>query len=96
MFTRDCYPVAVGAMTVVYIHVVSVLLQQGQGQLFTFGFCPVAAGARTVIDIWFLSCCSGGKDSCFNLLQCVAEGHQIVALANLRPKDKGESGVRGS
>ena len=78
------------------LHLGSVLLQQGQGQLFTFGFCPVAAGARTVIDIWFLSCCSGGKDSCFNLLQCVAEGHQIVALANLRPKDKGESGVRGS
>ncbi|KAK7104737.1 uncharacterized protein [Littorina saxatilis] len=31
---------------------------------------------------------SGGKDSCFNMLECVAEGHQIVALANLRPKDK--------
>ena len=45
---------------------------------------------------WFLSCCSGGKDSCFNLLQCVAEGHQIVALANLRPKDKGEWGKRNS
>ncbi|XP_071549969.1 uncharacterized protein [Panulirus ornatus] len=28
---------------------------------------------------------SGGKDSCFNLLQCVAAGHQVVALANLAP-----------
>lgn len=32
---------------------------------------------------------SGGKDSCYNMMQCVAEGHEIVALANLHPKDKG-------
>ncbi|ELU10620.1 hypothetical protein CAPTEDRAFT_141560, partial [Capitella teleta] len=30
---------------------------------------------------------SGGKDSCYNMMQCVSEGHEIVALANLRPKD---------
>ncbi|XP_066490404.1 diphthine--ammonia ligase [Tiliqua scincoides] len=28
---------------------------------------------------------SGGKDSCYNMMHCVAAGHQIVALANLRP-----------
>jgi diphthine-ammonia ligase len=28
---------------------------------------------------------SGGKDSCFNLMQCMKYGHEIVALANLRP-----------
>jgi len=33
---------------------------------------------------------SGGKDSCYNMMQCVAEGHEIVALANLHPKDRGE------
>ncbi|XP_065203187.1 uncharacterized protein LOC135833358 [Planococcus citri] len=33
---------------------------------------------------------SGGKDSCYNLLQCVAAGHEIVALANLQPKSKDE------
>jgi len=32
---------------------------------------------------------SGGKDSCYNMMQCISEGHDIVALANLRPKDKG-------
>lgn len=32
-------------------------------------------------------CCSGGKDSCFNLLKCVAENHEVVALANLHPAD---------
>lgn len=32
---------------------------------------------------------SGGKDSCYNMMQCVAEGHEIVALANIHPKDKG-------
>lgn len=28
---------------------------------------------------------SGGKDSCFNLLHCVANGHELVALATLTP-----------
>ncbi|ODV71951.1 diphthine--ammonia ligase [Cyberlindnera jadinii NRRL Y-1542] len=28
-----------------------------------------------------------GKDSCFNILHCLANGHEIVALANLRPAD---------
>lgn len=32
---------------------------------------------------------SGGKDSSYNMMKCVAEGHDIVALANLHPKDKG-------
>ncbi|KAL7747621.1 hypothetical protein RI367_007062 [Sorochytrium milnesiophthora] len=27
----------------------------------------------------------GGKDSCFNALHCVANGHDVVALANLHP-----------
>ena len=31
---------------------------------------------------------SGGKDSCFSMLKCVENGHEIVALANLHPKDK--------
>ncbi|KAL0101093.1 hypothetical protein PUN28_018744 [Cardiocondyla obscurior] len=31
---------------------------------------------------------SGGKDSCFNMMQCVAAGHEIVALANLYPVEK--------
>jgi len=30
---------------------------------------------------------SGGKDSCYNLVECVAAGHEIVALANLKPQD---------
>ncbi|NXU59362.1 DPH6 ligase, partial [Turnix velox] len=35
---------------------------------------------------------SGGKDSCYNMMQCVAAGHQIVALANLRPAgNKGQT-----
>ncbi|XP_014285681.1 uncharacterized protein [Halyomorpha halys] len=31
---------------------------------------------------------SGGKDSCYNMLQCVMAGHDIVALANLKPESK--------
>ncbi|XP_069805567.1 diphthine--ammonia ligase isoform X2 [Dendropsophus ebraccatus] len=30
---------------------------------------------------------SGGKDSCYNMMQCVMAGHQIVALANLKPPE---------
>ncbi|GFT87989.1 diphthine--ammonia ligase [Nephila pilipes] len=29
---------------------------------------------------------SGGKDSCYNMIQCVAHGHEVVALAHLQPK----------
>lgn len=28
---------------------------------------------------------SGGKDSCFNMMHCVANGNEITALANLHP-----------
>ncbi|PWN87135.1 hypothetical protein FA10DRAFT_256461 [Acaromyces ingoldii] len=30
---------------------------------------------------------SGGKDSCYNLCQCVRQGHEIVALATLAPPE---------
>ncbi|XP_063804128.1 diphthine--ammonia ligase isoform X2 [Pseudophryne corroboree] len=30
---------------------------------------------------------SGGKDSCYNMMQCVLAGHEIVALANLKPPE---------
>ncbi|XP_065347839.1 uncharacterized protein LOC135944668 [Cloeon dipterum] len=33
---------------------------------------------------------SGGKDSCYNMMQCVAAGHSLVALANLQPNVDGE------
>lgn len=33
---------------------------------------------------------SGGKDSTYNMMQCIAAGHQIVALANLVPHSKTE------
>jgi diphthine-ammonia ligase len=29
---------------------------------------------------------SGGKDSTFNLLHCLANGHELVALATLMPE----------
>jgi diphthine-ammonia ligase len=32
---------------------------------------------------------SGGKDSCYNLLECVAAGHEVVALAHLISANKG-------
>ena len=32
---------------------------------------------------------SGGKDSVFNLIECVAHGHEIVCLANLHGQETG-------
>ena len=34
---------------------------------------------------------SGGKDSCYSMLQCVSAGHEIVGLANLRPNNESEN-----
>ena len=34
---------------------------------------------------------SGGKDSCYSMLQCVSAGHEIVGLAMLRSSKKGRS-----
>ncbi|KAK9333224.1 hypothetical protein V1520DRAFT_332976 [Lipomyces starkeyi] len=28
---------------------------------------------------------SGGKDSCYNILHCIKNGHEVIALANLHP-----------
>jgi len=32
-----------------------------------------------------IALCSGGKDSTFNMMECIRHGHEIVALVNLRP-----------
>lgn len=32
---------------------------------------------------------SGGKDSCFNMMHCIANGYTITSLANLRPPADG-------
>lgn len=34
----------------------------------------------------FVALVSGGKDSCFNIMHCQANGHELVCLANLYPK----------
>jgi diphthine-ammonia ligase len=36
----------------------------------------------------FVALISGGKDSIFNILKCIEEGHELVALVNLHPKGK--------
>ncbi|KAG8013284.1 Diphthine--ammonia ligase, partial [Nibea albiflora] len=40
--------------------------------------------------LFLMVCSSGGKDSCYNMMQCVAAGHRIAALANLRPANTDE------
>lgn len=36
----------------------------------------------------FVALVSGGKDSCYNILHCIRQGHELVALANLHPLDE--------
>lgn len=33
----------------------------------------------------FVALVSGGKDSCFSILQCIANDHELICLANLHP-----------
>lgn len=37
----------------------------------------------------FVALVSGGKDSCFNIMHCLKQGHELVALANLYPPTEG-------
>ncbi|CAD8084827.1 unnamed protein product [Paramecium sonneborni] len=37
----------------------------------------------------FLALISGGKDSIFNIIQCIQQGHELVLLVNLHPKNIG-------
>jgi hypothetical protein len=34
----------------------------------------------------YVALLSGGKDSCYNLLHCQKNGHELVAAASLRPE----------
>jgi diphthine-ammonia ligase len=35
----------------------------------------------------YVALLSGGKDSCYNLIHCAQNGHELVAAASLRPED---------
>ena len=39
-----------------------------------------------IITMRVVGLVSGGKDSIYNLMECVRCGHEIVVLANLRPR----------
>ena len=42
----------------------------------------------------FVGLLSGGKDSVYNIVECVANGHELVCVANLfpAPKEEGNEG----
>ena len=35
----------------------------------------------------FVALLSGGKDSCYNIVHCHRNGHELVAAASLRPEE---------
>jgi len=40
----------------------------------------------------YVALLSGGKDSCFNLLHCQKNGHELIAAASLGPENgKGQA-----
>lgn len=53
-------------------------------------FVSVVVAIETRIKMRVVALVSGGKDSTYNMMQVTAEGHQVIALANLHPKDKDE------
>jgi len=59
-----------------------------------FDFKEYFNSFKEIIEIMkVVALISGGKDSCFNMMHCVANGHQIVALANLKPQSKSRKGL---
>jgi diphthamide synthase (EF-2-diphthine--ammonia ligase) len=36
----------------------------------------------------FVALISGGKDSIFNIIKCIENGHELIALINLYPASK--------
>ena len=46
-----------------------------------------ASSHLTMSNLKIIALISGGKDSFFSLLHCIANGHDVVALANLHPAE---------
>jgi hypothetical protein len=49
--------------------------------IMSSGSSPLPGVRQKVIGL-----VSGGKDSCFNLVHCAANGHELVAIATLQPE----------
>lgn len=47
---------------------------------------PTYNGQQTLGYMKIVALLSGGKDSCYNLVHCVANGHVLVAAASLGPE----------
>ena len=47
----------------------------------------IQISAVHLIGMKFLALISGGKDSVFNILKCIENGHELVALGNLYPPE---------
>lgn len=46
----------------------------------------VTARPDASVKMHYVALLSGGKDSCFNLLHCLRNGHKLVASASLGPE----------
>jgi hypothetical protein len=64
-------------------------MTQGNGRLIEF-----SSFRRT--NMKYVALLSGGKDSCYNLLHCSHNGHELVAAASLGPENgKGPTALNG-
>lgn len=54
----------------------------------TLGFAEMTKSSRRLPGTKHkvIGLVSGGKDSCFNLMHCIANGHELVAVATLQPE----------
>ena len=49
--------------------------------------CAITCNINLSAPMKYVALLSGGKDSCFNLVHCQKNGHELVAAASLRPAD---------
>ena len=54
---------------------------------FDYFITAFIEGLQPGVKMRVVGLVSGGKDSCYNLINVVAEGHELVALANLRLRE---------
>ena len=58
----------------------------GYGRHLEDGMKSMESQVTSCLAMKYVALLSGGKDSCFNLLHCARNGHELVAAASLGPE----------
>lgn len=76
----------------IVMHSVKVCIVQCRTILLSLPFQRIKGTCKKIflstVVMKVVALVSGGKDSCYNMVKCVQNGHEIVCIANLAPQDK--------